>query len=101
MPSDTPAERAKNAKLRKSARAKGKLRVAQQAATRRAKSGGSKTAKQGAAILKGKSTFNRAKFGGQLTEKEGVALQKAKAKKRKNTGGAIGLAQKLRRRFPK
>ena len=74
--------------LKKSTRAKGQLRIDQQAALKKQK-----------ALAKTKR-----KTGGQLTEKEGRALQRAAAKpkaKRKATGGAIGLAQKLRRRFPK
>ena len=75
----------KKTSLKASTRAKGQLRVDQQAAAKK--------------LAKTKRTV-----GGQMTAKEGRALQhKAaapKAKKKKQTG-ALGLAHRLRNRFPK
>lgn len=75
----------KKTSLKPSTRAKGQLRVDQQAAAK-------------------KLAKTKRRTGGQMTAKEGRALQRKaaapKAKKKARTG-ALGLAQRLRNRFPK
>ena len=75
----------KKTSLKPSTRAKGQLRVDQQAAAKK--------------LAKTKRTV-----GGQMTAKEGQALQRkaaAPANKKKRGNSAVGLAHRLRSRFPK
>ena len=82
----------KKTSIKPATRAKGQLRIDQQAALKKLNAQG-----------KGLSAAERKKLGSSFTAKQGAAALKkaaAPAKKKKQTG-ALGLAHRLRSRFPK